>query len=278
MSGFVQLPWSMPIEGYRWVEMNYHGDFKGHGPALAEVVTAGMTTETRTYAPLVSHPGLFRTFADTPETQQSIQSFANKYGSVFWTKDAMDLDVVRQHDYAGPTRPVGDSLARWQYEIRALRFAVALWDASKTAEEGPLSRLVRWQDTQHLTFRPGERWIPAPEFPESVKSWLVPGELHLPAFIYIQHEANRRLASTTSVSMLFDRSRDGLPIGLFLSPQDLISGLWLQLAQAITGNKDFRQCRQCGEWFEVHMSITRSDRAYCSNACRSKAYRQRKTQ
>jgi hypothetical protein len=55
-------------------------------------------------------------------------------------------------------------------------------------------------------------------------------------------------------------------------PENLLGALWLQLAEAIGGGKQFRQCITCGGWFEVS---GRSDRRVCSDACRSRAYRGR---
>jgi hypothetical protein len=55
-------------------------------------------------------------------------------------------------------------------------------------------------------------------------------------------------------------------------PDNLLGALWLQLAEAIGGGKQFRQCAICGGWFEVS---GRSDQRVCTQACRSKAYRAR---
>ena len=38
-----------------------------------------------------------------------------------------------------------------------------------------------------------------------------------------------------------------------------------------------RQCLQCGTWFEISPRAARTDRVFCSDACRFKAYRERQS-
>ena len=62
---------------------------------------------------------------------------------------------------------------------------------------------------------------------------------------------------------------------LRIMAQNLYSGVWLQFADAVTNDRIFSRCRECGKWFEVAPEVARSHRRFCSNSCRSKAYRQR---
>jgi hypothetical protein len=56
----------------------------------------------------------------------------------------------------------------------------------------------------------------------------------------------------------------------------LLGDMWLQLALAIGGDKRFRQCPWDGRWWELHPDIARTNKVYCSDACKQAAYRQRK--
>lgn len=62
---------------------------------------------------------------------------------------------------------------------------------------------------------------------------------------------------------------------LYTMPNSLIGALWLQLAESIDGHKEFRQCESCRNWFELAPDKARADKLYCSQACRSRAYRRR---
>jgi hypothetical protein len=59
-------------------------------------------------------------------------------------------------------------------------------------------------------------------------------------------------------------------------PQYLLGAIWLQFAVAVDGNKGYRNCRQCGRWFEVSPRAGRTDKIFCRGACRSQASRQRR--
>lgn len=63
---------------------------------------------------------------------------------------------------------------------------------------------------------------------------------------------------------------------LHFVPENLLGAMWLQLATAIDRGLEYRQCSTCSKWFEVARLERGQERAYCSNACRSRAYRKRK--
>jgi hypothetical protein len=81
----------------------------------------------------------------------------------------------------------------------------------------------------------------------------------------------------------------GVPVGLLLKkdplsaspklcirPASLWQALWAQLVLAIDGNLNLRACVQCRKWFTLEAGKGRSDKEYCTNACRMRAYRRRK--
>ena len=63
---------------------------------------------------------------------------------------------------------------------------------------------------------------------------------------------------------------------LCLRPETLLDALWTQLAQAIDGSQSLRNCVVCKQWFTISAGQGRSDKEYCSDACRMRAYRRRK--
>jgi hypothetical protein len=63
---------------------------------------------------------------------------------------------------------------------------------------------------------------------------------------------------------------------LCIRPDRLHHALWVQLLLAIDGNLNLRGCVQCRKWFTLEAGRGRSDKEYCSNACRMRAYRKRK--
>jgi hypothetical protein len=63
---------------------------------------------------------------------------------------------------------------------------------------------------------------------------------------------------------------------LCIRPYSLLHALWAQLFLAIDGNLNLRTCVQCRKWFTLEAGRGRSDKEYCSSACRMRAYRKRK--
>ena len=84
-----------------------------------------------------------------------------------------------------------------------------------------------------------------------------------------------RLEKLVSPRMVWD-SR-WIELVLRFIPNSLQGALWLQCAQAINGNKDYRQCQasHCKAWFELAPQVARSDKQFCSDACKTQAYRER---
>jgi hypothetical protein len=90
-------------------------------------------------------------------------------------------------------------------------------------------------------------------------------------------------------SSYIDWKPSGPPVALFLKierlsaspklcirPVTFQEALWAQLVLAIDGNVNLRACVQCRKWFTLEAGKGRSDKEYCSNACRMRAYRKRK--
>ena len=79
------------------------------------------------------------------------------------------------------------------------------------------------------------------------------------------------------VSPLVDWSRDDRAHHLRLAPNSLLGAIWLQFAMAADENRSYERCSSCDGWFEISPGHGRPDKTYCSNACRMRAYRKRKS-
>ena len=86
---------------------------------------------------------------------------------------------------------------------------------------------------------------------------------------------------------LFDRQLQhvqgravGVPLRYVNRPLTLVSAMWLQLALTLEGTKRFIECKHCGRPMEISTDQTgfRTHREFCSDACKTKDYRQRKHQ
>ena len=78
------------------------------------------------------------------------------------------------------------------------------------------------------------------------------------------------------VATHFELDRETERPVLYLGASSLYAAMWFQLVDWMAGGYDFRQCSQCGRWFVVSPGSARSDKTYCGDPCRYKAYRVRK--
>jgi hypothetical protein len=135
----------------------------------------------------------------------------------------------------------GHVIEGWYGEIRDLRKAVALWDKTKTT--GNFGQIIR------LVEQGGES-----DFFES----------------QLQSEVG------IVVSVLLKKDPLGASPRLCIRPSHLRDALWVQLAHAIDGSQSLATCVECKAWFTIPAGRGRSDKQYCSDACRMRAYRKRK--
>ena len=104
----------------------------------------------------------------------------------------------------------------------------------------------------------------------------VPGDVLAPAHFYVQRAVSFAMEELVDVKLLWDSEDERGR--LHLVPTSLLGALWLQFAQAITGNKDYRRCARCNTWFELSPEASRTNKLYCSDACKMKSYRDRQAE
>lgn len=91
---------------------------------------------------------------------------------------------------------------------------------------------------------------------------------------YIQTEVHRRLGIYRAVpGLALDMSQ--ARFRRVIVPGSLIGAIWVDFYLAIgegKGKSAYKKCETCGRFFEKILS-RRRDAIYCSDACKSKAYR-----
>jgi hypothetical protein len=84
-----------------------------------------------------------------------------------------------------------------------------------------------------------------------------------------------RPISEWKLDVLLANVKSGAP-QISLKPPVLIGALEVQFGLAITGDHQLGTCVECGGWFSIPANRGRSDKKYCSDACRMRACRKRK--
>ena len=278
-----QFAWLCSEQGYEWQP----GPFKvlrddrvevHDCPALVPIGQSG-----RTYVP---DPDLFLKFANIdPDQDGQILEFANSYGLL----DSRELlaSQPRQKEVK-PKGVIGELRSRWQEHLHEMKAAVSLWEALRKEDMKVLSQCVTWRGIDRVDYR----WPPSADLmtPWSTHVTIAskqmnpdllnrfrPGDVEIPARLYLQEVINKHLAKLVAPRLLWtipDRKK----MGLFIVPGSLIGCLWLQLAGAIAEVRKFRTCEGCGKPMLVASegSGFRTNRRTCSDACRTRLYARRK--
>jgi endogenous inhibitor of DNA gyrase (YacG/DUF329 family) len=279
----------MPVYRYQWVQVHLHADRadkqakRGRPASTAEwMLIRDMSggSAPRIYDPLHDSPALFRTLADVNgQDREAILAFANQYG---------ELGLPAPHE----------THRNWLLEIAFLRRAVEMWDWLEAGNTQQLGRFLHWEagsapDAQtaeklagwyyqsHPDLPLDERWAHPP--PGAFEQWIEPadsllkeGDICLAARFLIQGWINRRLEGRVAPRLVY-RMADGTQV-MQIVPSQLIGALWLQFANAIAGNKEYRACKECGTWFEISSAgdARTARRQFCSDRCKSRDYRKRR--
>ncbi len=164
-----------------------------------------------------------------------------------------------------------------------MRHIVRLWEWIRDNEIVELQRIIRWDGDRSVmavlesprgpagsAYIQAREWITAPNIHPELLKLFNPGDPVMPGCYYLQRVVNRQLMTHSSTPhLLWDMERR---LQLFITPSSLIGALWLQFATAIDGDRKYRTCDHCHNWFEKGAKV-RADAKFCSSNCRQKAYR-----
>jgi hypothetical protein len=238
---------------------------------------------------------LYRELASIDVTPEGALSFANRFGQL----------------EGRAMRPIGGSLQQfetflgWVHVVGRLRETVRIWDLYQAKNVTALAKDIRWtgsrvdyvfsqelKETWTITGT-GKRARPLmDEVDDDDKrySWgydllrteaegqpvaaVQSGEVLVPALLFVVRAINEGIQRNNGPLLWWD-DRRGKIVYQDL-PFNLYGAVWFQFAQAVHLGRQARRCRVCGTWFEVAAEAGRTDRVICSDACRTRSYKERR--
>jgi hypothetical protein len=279
------------VDGYAWIEARP----KDKPESPAEWYITGNLSRERSglyverFDPM-DQKTLYREFVGLKETdRQAIAAFGDKYGLL-----GLDEPIVKP-DGSKLSVPFaeGESWGKWKQAIVDLRKASRLRDAIADRDRAylrkhftrcddqldPKKKRPRGPGWENTTGAPV--WFLNDEFERDVTdAGGNMADVYAAASLVLVRWVNARLKEVvrSELACVVDTGE----IDLIHKPKHLLSALWLHLAEAAAGCPEYRQCRQCKGWFDVAEKNpntgrkTHSNQIYCTNACKSLAYRTRR--
>jgi hypothetical protein len=274
--------WDVDPAGYCWEKSKFGSvniqDRRHYGRRLQTVEKSLL--QTRRYQPTRRHGGLFRTFADIkpgPDAQ-GLVNFANQFGLLGTPPSGFRLNYPTMNVPKLPT--TWDLLGIWLLAIGEMRDLVMLREMIREGNRERLGQHIQWEGSTEIYYCTwpdpilggGEReLIFSVDRHGHTLEQFTPGDVILPAMHYLRRRVNYWSHAAASPKLVWDAFKSRMELKLI--PSSLLGAMWLQFALAIAGDKDFRQCKECGQWFELSPITARANRLFCSGPCKSKDYR-----
>lgn len=259
-----EFTWTVDLDGYEALQLRETDSAEGMGAWLIIEKGQPAVHRTRSYAPLIECAGFHRTFAATEPVVAAVIAFTNRYGFL-----GEPVTRIVRPPY-GPRlgREIkGEFVSDWYAECQALRKAIQLWDAICSTDPKILATVI-----QGNRISSGEQRAELSSKPADSVSGL---DIR-PAASCLQKLINERMAAhRIEARVVWDLDQALLKNALV--PASLLGALWADFAQAVGENRGpdaYLKCTTCGTFFEKGRS-KRRDARYCSDACKSRAYRRR---
>jgi len=255
-----EFVWTVCLDGYRLLD-GARAPLGQRKPAAIGPNGDLGCRRVRFYTPLSHNSGLHRTFARLKPDPSAVITFANRFGllGVRSAKHSPALDNSLVGTGSGiEVEPFSD----WEAESEKLRRALELWD---TTIIGNCEMFPRGHDGNASCALTGPEPCSCADTKDARE-----------ALDALLTDVNQQLETLDVESgLVWDASGAGIKMALV--PHNLLGAIWADFALAVGANKHFdryKLCPACGIYFEKHL-LKRKDAIYCSDACKSRAYRNR---
>lgn len=263
---------------YKWIplkrvveknKIKYYEELPSQATEWALSHDYNQTLLPTTYHPL-ENSALFLEFAETEPTKEGIVKFASDYG-------LLGSDIQTEIYLEGDIPYTGELETSWSKEILLMKEAVDLWELARKGETKAISQYETKLDYRSLYSKPstiggGFRRANLSEDGQ----WLNPHDVIRSTYNHIQHIINLKLENRVTPALLWLKGQSN-KLSLQYDFPGLVGILWLQFAQAVAENRKFRSCEKCGTRFALTPQEARTNKRYCTDSCKFKAYREKKS-
>lgn len=228
-------------------------------------------------------PDLYRAFANTTISQDSVLEFVGRYG-LLGIGEMIPIEEEANPDGSVWREYTSIEYAHeWKRQVLLMRGCIDILDLADDPfkpDTIALSKIfTRRSGRWHVrsTYLPGytrqgrvehidlEIWSDDPHAFVSIGRDDVLGA----ATEFLRAITDSQLSGTTTASVV--RDGDSGSLALVYRPKSLLGAMWLQFAKVMTHTDNTRACLECGRTFEFQ----RRTRLFCSEACQKKYNRKK---
>jgi hypothetical protein len=238
--------------------------------------------EGEAYDPLKEEPALFLKFAGLDDTEEAFAEFARRYGRL--TRPhvfASFADQVIAEYSADKIEGFAGGLDEWSGSRLLMSRVVRLWEglrAGRATEVISADYRTRIVGESRLVYAATDVPDPVPyglppelQFGDRAPLLVVPNtatDRDIAQGLLRRGTARMLVAQGVSLSLAATGQPYGSGLRLTFGVYTLEAAMWLQLALAIDGNREYQICEVCGEWWDA--TDARSHKKVCSDKCRAK--------
>jgi hypothetical protein len=254
------------------------------------------------------HPAqeLYLEFAKLELTTDAILRFANKHGRLGIPKflyspevdysrvsglhqllpagsDPRSKFAVNERVFGKPL-VAGEGFYQWRNELRLYQTFFRIWEWTASRNTSALRRRIRWRtDGSGVHLNTGldfiDCWITRADDPEGW-SMLPRGRLIEPAKAFVTQQVTAKLRGNVVTGLYYaGKAPDPFKIEIGLQPVNLLTAVWVQFAELLTGKRIFKACEECGEWMDISECARKGSKRLherCSRARRMRKWRKEK--
>ena len=169
--------------------------------------------------------------------------------------------------------PYKESTTMWLNNMVNMSTAVASLEMIK---EGNLEELKHFfvRDGNKFKIRVDNEIAPNDHLDISTNGQTPPRNYSEAAYHFISTVVNYNVKDSLVMEIFVNPTNTSTD--MIVRPKDLLSALWLQLANAVSRNLEFKQCIACPTFFEVKSKKRRFEKTYCSDRCRKRVSAQKR--
>jgi len=261
----VRFRWDVPNKGYVWLEdastllrLDAEKGMITSDPDMYLIINP-KSELVRRYDPLSMDPPLWSRFVCLDPDPISINGFVNEYG---WL--GIGKWIIPPGEKTKKEMPTGEDLRTWKKEIETFKQAHQVWEWMEKKEAGKLGQVIIWKTSSVIYQHDDRGWFliaSKGKYPEIFNTWKR-GSLYAPAKFYLLQIVNEKLKKAHP-RLLLDKKGN---LKEYIYPSNLLTSMWYEFSQALSGQRKLRRCEICGEYMDVTDSRSnKKQHKWCGN-------------